>query len=430
MNFSELMSIFSVNGCREVYVKTLAANDISKSQVYLADEFDLLNIFPVGKVEAAPSLKKEAFKVTLDFSWVAEDASLNTAPHAKFILYPQYPEVRFSGFLQGCRQPPSQLMNRKATGRLLFMAVSGQRTLGYVCSPFSTVAAQCKKQLETAEDYGVFKVISLKKESRDRKMLIAQLRRIHRLGWIDSKRLNSQGKLVPCYAPNCGGYTLEAELGIRPNSSPSPDFLGWEIKQFGVTSLLKAGNAVITLMTPEPDGGYYKTDGIPQFISKYGYADKRGRPGRSNFGGIHKFEEIHLTTGLELRLKGFDAKTGRIKDVDGKIALIDSAGEIAASWSFANLLQHWTGKHNQTCYIPSIRSSARQYRYGETIMLSTGTSFELFLREVAAGHIYYDPGIKLETIGRPKTKARSQFRIKYAHLENLYKSNERISLRP
>jgi len=364
----------------------------------------------------------------LDFNWIAEDAGLYAAPQAKFILYPQYPEVRFSGFLQGCRQPPSQLMSRKVAGRLLFMAVSGQRILGYVCSPFSIVVTQCKKQLETAEDYGVFKMISLRKESRNRKMLIAQLRRIHRLGWIDSKRLISQGKILPCHAPNCGGYTLEAELGIRPNSSPDPDFLGWEIKQFGVASLLKTGNAVITLMTPEPDGGYYKTHGIPQFISKYGYADKRGQPDRSNFGGIHRFEEIHLTTGLELRLKGFDAKTGRIKDVGGEIAFVDPEGKIAAGWSFANLLQHWTGKHNQTCYIPSLRSRDRQYRYGETIMLSTGTSFELFLREVAAGHIYYDPGIKFETIGRPKTKTRSQFRIKYAHLENLYKSNERISL--
>jgi hypothetical protein len=29
---------------------------------------------------------------------------------------------------------------------------------------------------------------------------------------------------------NCGGYTLEAELGATPNGYSEPDFMGWEIK--------------------------------------------------------------------------------------------------------------------------------------------------------------------------------------------------------
>jgi hypothetical protein len=49
---------------------------------------------------------------------------------------------------------------------------------------------------------------------------------------------------------------------------------------------------------------------------------------------------------------------------------------------------------------------------------------------MASGNIYYDPGIKLEnaTKGTPKTKRRSQFRIKSGNLGNLYKVNELVDL--
>ena len=53
---------------------------------------------------------------------------------------------------------------------------------------------------------------------------------IHELGWIESKRLNSDGKAISYRAPNGGGYTLEAELGIVPNGVSEPDYLGWEVK--------------------------------------------------------------------------------------------------------------------------------------------------------------------------------------------------------
>jgi hypothetical protein len=55
------------------------------------------------------------------------------------------------------------------------------------------------------------------------------LRRIHGLGWIDSKQLDSDGQLKPCKASQCRGFTLEAEFGIPKNSSAEPDFLGWEV---------------------------------------------------------------------------------------------------------------------------------------------------------------------------------------------------------
>ena len=71
----------------------------------------------------------------------------------------------------------------------------------------------------------------------------------------------------------------------------------------------------------------------------------------------------------------------------------------------------------------------RQYKYGNNIILGTGTDFQLFLGEMANGNIYYDPGIKLENIStKPKIKKRSQFRIKSGFLPNLYKQNEIIDV--
>lgn len=169
-----------------------------------------------------------------------------------------------------------------------------------------------------------------------------------------SKRLDGLGNLLPCEAPNCGGYTLEAELGITPNGYSEPDFLGWEVKQFGVTNFAKINSAIITLMTPEPTDGIYKTKGAETFIRKYGYADKSGKENRMNFGGVHKIGVKHQLTNLEMQLIGFDNASGKIRNTNGRIALVDVRGNEAASWSFSSMLLHWNRKHNQACYVPSL----------------------------------------------------------------------------
>lgn len=237
--------------------------------------------------------------------------------------------------------------------------------------------------------------------------------------------------MQPCNAPNCGGYTLEAELGITPNGYSEPDYLGWEIKQFGVSNFERLDSAIITLMTPEPTGGYYSEQGIESFVMKYGYPDMQGREDRMNFGGIHKCDEIHNRTNLTLSLIGYDKEIGKIRNTDGRIALIDSQGNEAASWNFASMLMHWNRKHNQACYIPSMSdmSDGRKYHYGDRVKLGIGTDFQLFIDQMSNGNIYYDPGLKVENIStKPKAKNRNQFRIKSKNLQNLYKSNELVNL--
>ena len=184
-------------------------------------------------------------------------------------------------------------------------------------------------------------------------------------------------------------------------------------------------------MTPEPTHGFYVNNGASDFIKKYGYDDKSGRADRMNFGGVHKAGERHHLTDLRLELVGFDSISGKIRSTDGRIALIDKNDNEAASWSFSSMLLHWNRKHNQACYVPSLSETEteRKYRYGSKIILGSGTDFQLFLSQMALGNIYYDPGIKMESIStKPKIKKRSQFRIKSKYLPNLYKYNEIVDV--
>lgn len=80
-------------------------------------------------------------------------------------------------------------------------------------------------------------------------------------------------------------------------------------------------------MTPEPTGGFYRERGVEAFVRQFGYADKRERPDRLNFGGVHRVGERHATTHLTMMLPGYDAARGRITDANGCIALVSDPGE-------------------------------------------------------------------------------------------------------
>lgn len=433
MNLKKLKSLYTDKGCDKIYIKKLSPNDNSKNQVYFGGNFEILNILPISeiKTEEAGDWNKERFKASLKFAWITEDGNLHPAPNAQLIMYPKYPEVRFSGFLAKCDNPPSELMTQRLADRLLFIAVTKTGiVLGFVTAPDSELANEVE-ETKSITEHGLFTVIELPQVVNNRTKLITELLRIHQLGWIKSKRLDGHGNILPCEAPNCGGYTLEAELGITPNGYSEPDYLGWEIKQFGVTNFAKNNSAVITLMTPEPTDGIYKTEGAESFIRKYGYIDKTGRENRMNFGGIHKTGVRHQLTNLKMQLIGFDSETGKIRNTNGRIALVDTNNNEAASWSFSSMLLHWNRKHNQACYVPSqtVIEITRQYKYGNRVLLGIGTDFLLFLGQMAIGNIYYDPGIKMENVSiKPLIKKRSQFRIKSQYLQNLYKTNEIVDI--
>lgn len=433
MNLNTLKTILCSNGAQKIFVKSLAPNDNSKNQVYLGGSFDLLNIFPVSeiKTEDPGDWKRQRFKAEIQFYWITDEGIASHAPYSQLILYPKYPEVRFSGFLKNAEYAPSTLMASRDSGRLLFLAPASNKILGFVTSADSELAMEFKS-LGSLKNQGVFNVIEIDNESENRIQLINDLRKIHLANWIDSWRLDKFGFKHECNAPNCGGYTLEAELNVRPNGFAEPDYLGWEIKQFGVKDFNKdIKSEVITLMTPEPDGGKYCTMGVDTFIREYGYIDRK-KSDRMNFGGVYKNASVpHHNTGLSLQVDGYDFLRNSITNVNGSIALVDKKMNIAASWSFIDLLKHWNKKHHLACYVPSNsrKNPKLQYRYGRKVIMGTGTDFILFLNQIHQGNIYYDPGIKLENFSTtPKIKRRSQFRIKAGYLKNLYYKTEIVDL--
>lgn len=439
--------LFVDAGAERLYMKILSPNDNSKNQPYLGGDFSSLNILPTGELAESDSAStgsrngagRKKLTAPLNFTWIAADGSLHPAPRAQLILYPQYPEVRLSGFLAGSTVALSDWMQPnkrgRTPGRVLLLGVTGDaRVLGYLAVPGTELQRQLF-ELRDNRGIGVFQEVGLDNFGRAnaaREMLLQELGRIHRLGWIPGKRLKRGGPCVECNNPNCGGYTLEAELGIFPNGDAAPDFHGWEVKQFAGESFERGKSHSLTLMTPEPSGGMYAEEGVIPFLRRYGYDDMKGRADRVNFGGVHVLSVPHARTGLTLQLAGLTDKKGGF-DVGGGLQLVDDAGRLAAVWHFSKLLEHWKRKHAQAAFIPCVTqktSTGRAYRFGGAVSLGVGTDFGLFLQGLLNSTVYYDPGIKMERASSdsPTTKRRNQFRIKVKALPELYHRFSQIEL--
>lgn len=431
------IDLFASLGAVKVLAKNLSPNDNSKNQIYLGGDFSVLNIIPHGEVVADSSTKagsiRDRAKAKVNFYWLA-NGSMSLAPNTKLILYPKYPEVRMSGFLQGCDAAPSDLMTVRQEGRIMLLGITDDnKVIGSIFAPQSAVANEIAGL--GGPNFGVFINLTnmLKRNNSSKTLLLEELALIARMEWVPSQRLNSDGNVIPYSAQNGGGYTLEALLGIQPNGLALPDFYGWEVKQFGVKNFeTYVAKSPVTLLTPEPNGGIYRDYGANHFIQKFGYPDKSGKVGRYNFGGRFVIGgDYDQNTGLKLTIDGFNIAEGKIDDMDGCLSLISKKDEVAASWSFTKLMSHWKVKHASAVYVPSLKKiSPLSYRYASIVDLHEKTDFLLFLKAVARGDIYYDPGIKIEVIypGKTRTKKRSQFRTNHKKLHLLYENTETIDV--
>lgn len=412
-----------------MFFKSLSENDNSKQQIYLGGSLEVLTFFPYGIVHAESSLKEPNFKAALELYWVGPE-TVEKARGAQLILYPQYPEVRLSGFLAGCRTAPNVHLrpisreNRKGIdGRIMLFGITADgRTLAHLTPAGSKLAYEVL--LAPCVDTGLFKELpvtgTLTGDSKS--LVIKKLREIQEMGPVASMRLDRFGNRIPYKANNGGGYTLEALLGIKPNGDAAPDYLGWEIKAFS--------GSHITVMTPEPDGGFYGENGVGAFVRRYGrnITDKD----QMYFTGRHYYGRADSTTAMTLGLVGFDIMKGIITDVAGRIVLTDSNGAEGASWSFSHLLTHWNRKHSSAAYVPYSSSpmDTPAYVYGNPVMFGERTDFSRYLRALAIGLVVFDPGSKIDGVGskKPKVKARSQFRVAKRNVRALYEYFNELDL--
>ena len=427
------------HGAVRFYAKRLAPNDNKKNQIYLGANFSSLNVLPHHPIARDDSSKAGSLryreKAKVCFYWV-DEAGLSRAPNAQLILYPRYTEVRLSSLLVGSQRAPSELIGSRAEGRILFLGICNDgRILGFATPADHPASAELRTTTGLVS-VGVFLDLTPLREGKvdPRSSLVRALRTVHLKNWIACQKIGPSGHPEPYgNAQNGGGYTLEAELGVAPNGFALPDFLGWEVKQFAVRDFInyRAKN-VVTLMTPEPTGGYYKEKGVQAFLREFGYPDKKGRPDRINFGGTYySGRDFHKDTRVALRILGFDAIAQKITDLDGCVALIDSKDRVAASWDIRGLMKHWNTKHALAVYVPSMhRKPPPEYRYGARVQLCEETDFLLFLSALAKGWIYYDPAIKIEgeSTAKPKIKPRSQFRAAQPRVASLYRRSKNIDL--
>jgi hypothetical protein len=427
-NISSLLKRFSELGAITVFCKPLAENDNSKQQIYLGGSFDVIQIFPFHDIEATENGKNSTYKAKLDFLWI-DEAQTERATGAQLILYPQYPEVRLSGFLKGCKTAPSELLrpvaagerkfNNGADGRILFFAVTKNReTLAYLAPANSVLANEFIQKLSGYEKQGVLFNIPLG-EKDSKIVLLEKLAEIRDFGWQPSVKLSKTGELKPYQAKNGGGYTLEALLGIIPNGRSEPDFMGWEIKGYSSDR--------VTLMTPEPTGGLYGENGVEVFVRKF------GKPIGNDtlyFTGLHKANNKNNATGLTMVVSGFNAEKKVIENVNGAVELLTDAGECAASWSFEGLLMKWNKKHAQAAYVPykGNHNEPPAYHYASPTLMGEGTNFNLYLSALSAGLVIFDPASKVMNAStlKSKVKARSQFRMPIKKLGNLYHKFEPV----
>jgi len=371
----------------------------------------------------------------LEFYWLSSDLNLDRAKEAKIIYYPQYPETRFSGFLRGTSTVPNIYLKEKSgeifENRLLFLATDQQsRTIGFLAVGHDKLRTEVLREVGPSQDSGLIS-LELFSSSTSEERLLSALRGIHLSGWHDGMRLKKDGKRVSYAAPNAVGYTLEALLGIIPKGDNSPDFEGYEVKSLTVKNPNWNLKKPVTLLTPEPDLGIY-CKAIKEFFSAYGYADKKGKSNRINFGGRHYVGIESRLTGLMLQLSGYSLSEPERVDSNGVLALIDKELQTAAGWSFIKLLDRWKRKHENAVYLQAQKKTTPtiQFRYLNKIMICEGADFTRVLRCLAEGTLYLDPGLKAENwdSGSPNIKRRNQFRVPLQSISELYRTSKYVSL--
>lgn len=428
-----LLDCLAKHGSRHIYCKFLAENDNSKQQIYLGKSFEVLQLLVFGKIRPEASVKVPNFKADIPLFWIDGDGRKAASPGAQLILYPKYPEVRLSGFLRGCPLAPATMLrhipkaerrfNNGPDGRVLFFGVSESAVFAYLAAAASPVAVAIRERMETMSqrDSSTLHEIVSKEAPDTRSLLLERLREIHRLNPHPSTKLDRFGSRTVYSARNGGGYTLEALFGIVPNGRSAPDFMGWELKAYS--------GSRITLMTPEPDAGYYGANGVEAFLRRYG----RNLPNDViYFTGSHKVGVQAKSSGHTLVTTGFDEKSRKIVDVNGGISLLDEDGEVSAEWTYSSLVEQWARKHAAAAYVPYEKSLSipADYKYKTPVLLGEGTEFEMFLKALVDGKIIYDPAPKLEraSMKNPKTKARSQFRMGVKDLASLYQKFESVDI--
>lgn len=442
-NLGELRSLLQTEGIRTAYIKRLSRKqDNEKNQIYFGSQLPgLINLFPaeLSFREGSSSSAKRKSKVgqpiieaKMDFAWLDREGNRSDAPDTKIIDYFQYPEVRMSGFLKGCRNPPDALRreNQARYGQRVLVIGTARdgKVLGLVLTELEDPVAREFPDLPYVPSSGVLQILLVDRGTVEEPadLLRREISAIVNQGWHWSRILRSES-VEPFNSAQGGGYTLEALLGVVANGDKKPDAHGFEIKSFSGTR--------ISLMTPTADYGYAGDKSFRDFMRRFGRPGKKD-DGSIRFVGVHRTGEVCSGTGLAMRVAGYDPGADKF-DGSSRIGVElfnPETHEIAAGWSLDKLANCWNAKHANALYIAAKRrimeDGTYEYSYGPGWVTGTGTDVFRLLRGIASGLVFFDPAHTIYADG--KAKVRPQWRINSRQLpqamKRLYASSDVVTV--
>lgn len=430
--FHQIENLFKNLGIDLIFVKYLALKqDNDKNQIYFGsgDSKSIFNLLPCrirsgkkseSKFKKNSSKGKPKIEALFDFYWIDRETKIHKAPDAKLIYYFQYPEVRFSGFIKNCSNPPDCLRRKKQHiygQRILVFGIDKHyRVIGIVLTEKEHPVVKQFPKLDKHCSANIFFSHLIPKIKFHKKIpsesLLDELKKIVKV-WHKSQTLkkNIDGP-IPFRGNQGAGYTLEALLGIERNSSKNPDYLGIEVKSFS-----KEGK--ISLMTPTADLGDESKLSFRDFMKKYGREGKK-TDGSLRFTGSHKVGKKNNSTGLIMEVKGYDIEKDLFigKDSDILVGLFQSSkNRLVSGWSLKKLFDNWIKKHAEAFYVeyekkeilPKNNDHDYEYLFTGKIIYGMGTSINNYFKGICEGIVIYDPAHAIYSDN--STKQRPQWRV-------------------
>lgn len=431
MSFQSLQDIkrlYEAQDVSVIYVKHLSPKqDNDKNQIYLGGGLNgITNLFParINGRSASESTRKRKSSVgkpkleaLLQMAWFDAEGQLHDAPNARIIDYFQYPEVRLSGFLKGCKRAPDALRRRNQAEygkRILALGLRPDGVvLGLVLTERDDSIVRNFPELPQHPTIGILQVLTVADAPKVDPfcLLKDELRQIVSHGWHPSQILRpNKDAPLPFRGNQGGGYTLEALLGVTANADKAPDKYGYELKTF------RGGK--ISLMTPTADGGYQGDHTFLEFMHRYGHPGTKN-DGSLRFTGVHRVGQINKRTGMKLVVEGYDRKadcfSGDTEEIGVAMVKVDTQEKVA-SWSLEHIADSWNKKHASAMYVPceQLKCDGSQpydalYRYSNHVFVGQGTDVWQLLRAINSGLVYYDPADSVYANGQ--CKVRPQWRI-------------------
>lgn len=252
--------------------------------------------------------------------------------------------------------------------------------------------------------------------------LIAELKKISALGWIENKRHGNQGGI---------GNTLEDLLGIKENNLPIPNAAEWELKSQRINT-----TSLTTLFHTEPSPraiGFVSQMLLPMYGWKHSEAGKKYPATEMSFrqtihgnspsdrGFIVKIDRKEKKVLISFSFKNVSEKHASwLKKVEKNIGLNELNPQ--PYWGFDDLANK-AGTKLLNCFYVQAESKKENgkefYHYTKVLMLQK-FSFEGFLKSLEKGNILVD--FDARTGHNHGTK----FRMRQNCLPDLYKKVSEI----